>query len=454
MPTFRWTADVPHSLSTVLDWYSRPGAFARLVPDFMGSPTQAPTDGLNAGSRSELTLSPAWLPGAWGLAWKAVHTRFDRTADAASFTDVQESGPFRSWEHEHRFTSLGDAGTRIEDTVSYELPLGGERIPGVAGLLESQLGKTFRFRTQRTLEDLAFHAEHSRTASTFLISGSHGLIGRQLVAFLDAGGHTVRALTREDTAAPVDEALFDGVDAVIHLGGEPIFGRFTAAHKQRVMGSRVGSTRGIVEALSDRAERGQPVPSALICASASGFYGHDAGAVTEMSPAGSDFLASVCTAWEAEAERAEEFGVRVVRLRTGLVLSSSGGVLAAQLPLFEAGLGGPMGDGTLWQSWIAIDDMVRLYAFAPLSEGVSGPLNAAAPHPVRQGEFASVLGRVLRRPAILPTPRFGPELLLGKQGAEEMAYSSIDMSADKALSAGFGFVEPTLEGALRRTLGQ
>ncbi len=457
MPAFTWTADLPFPLEQAADWYSRPGAFTRLVPDFMGHPRRQPSDGLRAGSRSELVLSPAWLPVRSGLVWKALHTQHERTQDRLSFTDTQESGPFRSWTHRHELTRHPDAPARtvVTDTIDWELPLGAERVPGMTALVHRQLTETFRFRTRRTLEDLAFHAQWPEP-KMFLVSGANGLIGRQLVAFLQAGGHTVRILDRGALAggSPVEAGVFDGVDVVVHLAGEPISGRFTDAHKDAVLRSRVEGTRAVVEGLRSRQASGLAIPEALVCASASGFYGHDAGEAAEESPRGDDFLAEVCAAWEGEALRAEELGVRVTRVRTGLVLSSSGGLLAVQLPLFAAGLGGRMGDGQMWQSWIALDDMVRIYAFAALNPAVSGPVNAAAPTPVRQAEFARTLGRVLRRPALLPTPAFGPRLLLGRQGAEEMAKSSIRMDGGRLQGLGFEFLEPRLEGALRRTLGR
>lgn len=480
MPVFRHDHRTPHSLDSVLAWHGRPGAFTRLVPEFLGTPVAEPSRGLEVGSESRLAVGPVLLPAALRLPWTARHSAFSPPSGPAagreaSFTDVQVSGPMASWSHTHVFRDVPgeSSATAIEDTVEYRLPAGLDRRAGLGrparGFMERQLAETFLARSQRVDEDLAFHARFP-APRTVLVAGAGGLVGRQLVAFLRSGGHRVITLTRGRVSAPDTVAwnpargelspdVFEGVDAVIHLGGEPIAGRFTPEHRERVLASRVESTRTLVSAMAQRAAAGQDVPRAFVCASASGFYGHDAGRVSEESPAGEDFLAEVCRRWEAEVEKAQAITgpagpVRTVMVRTGLILSAAGGVLAAQLPLYAAGLGGPLGRGEMVQSWISLDDMVRLYAFAALDGSLSGPVNAAAPHPVTQREFARTLGRVLRRPAILPTPSVAPRLLLGAQGAEELALSNLDLDVSLLLESGFVHTQPDLEPALRRILGR
>jgi len=229
-------------------------------------------------------------------------------------------------------------------------------------------------------------------------------------------------------------------------------GRFTDDHKKSILNSRLDATTTLVEAMKKAAPEGGP--TTLINASASGYYGADAGAVTEESPAGDDFLADVCQRWEDAALQAEEAGIRVALIRTGLVLSARGGLLGAQLPLYLMGGGGPLNGGEMWQPWIGIDDLAQIYIWSAFNPEVSGPVNAAAPNPVKQKEFASTLAKVLRRPSIVPTPRLGPDALMGKESADQLALSSVKMEPEGLEKNGYTFRFTDLEEALRHTLGK
>jgi len=275
----------------------------------------------------------------------------------------------------------------------------------------------------------------------------------------------VRALSRDSVAAkqrvphlkevfpwnPLQELpplqAFEGCDAVINLAGESIAGRWTAPKKQLIRDSRVLGTKNLVNALAQLSSR----PKVLISASAIGYYG-DRGeeTLTEDAAPGSDFLAQVCRDWENEALKAESLGMRVVRLRIGLVLGRGGGTLQALLPLFRVGLGGPLGSGRQWWSWIHRDDLCRLIVQILANENVSGPINATAPQPVRQKEFAQVLGRVLRRPAFLPTPAFALKIALGEFADGILA--SQRALPRRAQEMGYRFQFEELEGALREIL--
>jgi len=275
----------------------------------------------------------------------------------------------------------------------------------------------------------------------------------------------VRALSRDSVAAkqrvphlkevfpwnPLQELpplqAFEGCDAVINLAGESIAGRWTAPKKQLIRDSRVLGTKNLVNALAQLGSR----PKVLISASAIGYYG-DRGeeTLTEDAAPGSDFLAQVCRDWENEALKAESLGMRVVRLRIGLVLGRGGGTLQALLPLFRVGLGGPLGSGRQWWSWIHRDDLCRLIVQILANENVSGPINATAPQPVRQKEFAQVLGRVLRRPAFLPTPAFALKIALGEFADGILA--SQRALPRRAQEMGYRFQFEELEGALREIL--
>jgi uncharacterized protein (TIGR01777 family) len=298
-----------------------------------------------------------------------------------------------------------------------------------------------------------------------LITGATGFVGRRLCEMLHQAGHTVRALSRDSVAAkqrvphlkevfpwnPLQELpplqAFEGCDAVVNLAGESIAGRWTAPKKQLIRDSRVQGTKNLVNALAQLSSR----PKVLISASAIGYYG-DRGeeTLTEDAAPGSDFLAQVCRDWENEALKAESLGMRVVRLRIGLVLGRGGGTLQALLPLFRVGLGGPLGSGRQWWSWIHRDDLCRLIVQILANENVSGPINATAPQPVRQKEFAQVLGRVLRRPAFLPTPAFALKIALGEFADGILA--SQRALPRRAQEMGYRFQFEELEGALREIL--
>jgi uncharacterized protein (TIGR01777 family) len=298
-----------------------------------------------------------------------------------------------------------------------------------------------------------------------LITGATGFVGRRLCEMLHQAGHTVRALSRDSVAAkqrvphlkevfpwnPLQELpplrAFEGCDAVINLAGESIAGRWTAPKKQLIRDSRVLGTKNLVNALAQLSSR----PKVLISASAIGYYG-DRGeeTLTEDAAPGSDFLAQVCRDWENEALKAESLGMRVVRLRIGLVLGRGGGTLQALLPLFRVGLGGPLGSGRQWWSWIHRDDLCRLIVQILANESISGPVNATAPQPVRQKEFAQVLGRVLRRPAFLPTPAFALKIALGEFADGILA--SQRALPRRAQEMGYRFQFEELEGALREIL--
>jgi uncharacterized protein (TIGR01777 family) len=296
-----------------------------------------------------------------------------------------------------------------------------------------------------------------------LVSGSTGLLGSALVPALRAARHHVVRLVRPgpgarplppDTRAwdpargVLDPADLEDLDAVVHLGGENVAGWWTAAKKRRIRESRVQTTALLAGALA----RVATPPRVLVCASAVGYYG-DRGAevLTEASPPGTGFLAEVCRAWEAAAAPAAARGLRVVHTRFGIVLSAAGGPLAAMLVPFRLGLGGRIGGGTHFVSWVALDDAVAAIAAALEQEALAGPVNVVAPTPVTNAEFTATLGRVLGRPTVLAVPATPLRLLLGEMATEMLLVSQRAVPA-RLSSAGFGFRYPTLEPALRAAL--
>ena len=292
------------------------------------------------------------------------------------------------------------------------------------------------------------------------ITGASGLIGKALVAALGRAGHRPIRLVRtpatgtdeiawDPAKGTIDSDSLDGVDAVVHLAGAGIGDhRWTAAYKATVLDSRVQGTTLIATTL---AAMRRP-PRALLSGSAVGYYGPRGDEeLTEESPAGTGFLADVCAAWEGATKPAEGAGIRVVHLRTGVVLSRAGGALRKQLPLFKWGLGGRMGSGRQWQSWIAIADEVGAIVHL-LQHEVAGPVNLTAPNPVTNLGFTKALATALRRPVFLPIPSFGPKLLLGGELAEALLFTGQRVLPSRLQASGFAFRYPALEGALRAEL--
>ncbi|MGB6245393.1 TIGR01777 family oxidoreductase, partial [Gordonia sp. (in: high G+C Gram-positive bacteria)] len=246
--------------------------------------------------------------------------------------------------------------------------------------------------------------------------------------------------------------LLDGVDAVIHLAGAPIAGRFTDSHKAAIRNSRVGPTRRLA-ALAAESRTG---PAVFVSASAVGFYGHarPGETLTETADSGDDFLAEVVRDWEAATAPAREAGLRVVQVRTGIVQSPLGGTLRLQRPLFAAGLGGRLGNGRQMLSWIDLDDLIDVYHRALYDTQLIGPVNATAPDPVTAADYARTLAAVMGRPALLPTPAFGPALILGRQGARELALADQRVTPAVLARSRHRFRRPTLDACLRHQLGR
>jgi uncharacterized protein len=295
-----------------------------------------------------------------------------------------------------------------------------------------------------------------------LFSGASGLIGASLVRAAEAERiQTLQLIRREprkpeeiswnpQAGQPVrDLALLERLDAAIHLSGANISAqRWNAARKREIVESRVGSTRALLKVLMALK---QP-PATLLCASATGIYGERGDEILdEESPPGEGFIADTCRAWEAEASAASEAGIRVVHLRFGVVLAAEGGALGRMLPFFRPGLGGNLGSGRQWMSWIALNDAVRAIFYILDAGALRGPLNIIAPNPVTNAEFTRALGRSLHRPAMIPVPRFALRLAFGEM-ADEVLLASTRAVPDRLLQAGFTFELPNLDSALKAIL--
>ncbi len=291
------------------------------------------------------------------------------------------------------------------------------------------------------------------------ITGSTGLIGTALASSLEADGHTVRRVVRsgggpgsvswDPSAGTIDAGALAGVDAVVHLAGAGIADkRWTDERKELVLRSRFDGTGLIARTVAAL----EPRPAVLLSASGISVYGDGGDTVrTETSPSGEGFLPTVVEAWESATAPASAAGVRVAHLRSGVVLDGEGGALAKQLPLFRFGLGGRLGSGKQWFPWISLEDEVGAITHLLTSE-VAGPVNLVAPDEVTNAAFTRILADVLGRPALLPIPKFGPALLLGRELAEELLYWSVRAAPTVLEGDGYRFRHPTLEGALRDLL--
>jgi uncharacterized protein (TIGR01777 family) len=442
---------IDHPLDEVFAWHTRPGAMRRLVPPFAPMKVVAETPSLADGQ------AVLGLPG--GLRWVAQH---DAGAYDPPYRFVDElasnglaSWPARAigwWRHTHDF-SKADGGTLVKDRVD-------TTVPGAA------LRSMFVYRHQQLADDLAAHREAADAGAeelTVAITGASGLVGTALSAMLTSGGHRVIRLVRHPAKGPDERQwnpaspaadLLAGVDAVVHLAGESIAGRFTDGHKNAMRESRIEPTLLLAEAAAAAAKSGGG-PAVFVSASAVGFYGYDRGdaVLAEESVRGDGFLADLVADWEAATAPAADAGLRVVNVRTGIVQTAAGGTLRLFRPLFSAGLGGRLGDGQQWLSWIDADDLLDIYYRALYDDRLSGPVNAVSPNPVRNVEYTKALAGVLHRPALLPVPSFGPRILLGEQGARELAEADQRVAPAKLQAVGHRFRRPLVEQALAFQLG-
>ena len=436
------SASIAAPVEQVFSWHARPGAVRRLTPPWQSISVVVEADSLRDG-RAVLSL-PA------GVRWVARHDPAGYEPPYR-FVDQLAGGPLGrllSWRHTHDFAPDGD-GTRLTDRVDTAVPA-------------AVLRPIFGYRHRQLTDDLAAHGwgrQLDDRGLTVAVTGASGTVGRALVPFLTTGGHRVVRLVRRTPQGPGErqwspeqpaDDLLDGVDALVHLAGAGIAGRFTEAHKRAIRATRVGPTHRLAELAARRGV------TTLVTASAIGYYGPNRGGetLTEASARGDGYLAEVVADWEDATAPAREAGVRTVSVRTGIVQTPRGGVLRLQRRLFNTGLGGRLGTGDQWLSWIAVDDLVDIYYRALLDPALTGPVNAVAPEPVRNRDYTRTLAHVLRRPAILPVPAAGPRLLLGEQGLRELALASQRVRPAALAARGHHFRWPDLGPALRHLLGR
>lgn len=459
MPVFEKSSELPVSAEAAYAWHARPGAFGRLAPPWE-SVELVESAPLTNNARASFRMRIGPFPKLWVAEHHSVEP-------GRQFRDRQLRGPFARWEHTHTMQPLGPDRCLLSDRIEYALPLG---IPGqIFGgrLIRQRLERSFQFRHAVTLRDLQFHAAcRESTPMKIAIGGSTGLVGSALVPFLTTGGHEVARLTRGNhqpsdgtgviawnpADGSIDSASLEGCDAVVHLGGHNIAaGRWNDGMKRLLRESRVNSTELLSKTLAGLASP----PKVFVCASAIGFYGGDRGdeLLQEDSPPGTKFLSQLCQDWENAVAPAREAGIRVVNLRIGVVLSPQGGALKKMLLPFQLGGGGIVGSGKQWWSWVSIEDLPQIILHCLTTESLSGPVNAVAPGTVDNREFTKTLGRVLKRPTIVPMPAFAVRLGFGEMG-EELLLGSTRVEPTQLTASGYEFAFPNLEGALRSVLGR
>ena len=459
MTTFKLRRPLRSSPAQTFAWHGRRGAISRLSPAWGPGRVIEPAP-LENGAIAKLSVSI----GPASVDWIAEH---QDVIEGEQFVDVQRQGPFKRWRHTHRFLAVeGDAGVDdgiqciLEDDIDYAVPLGflGAQVAGRS--IAKDLERLFHWRHDVTDGDLRARVDLTDAlgggkALTIGVTGASGLVGSALAAYLDAQGHTVVRIERARPEPGATWSRFvglealEGADAVVHLAGESLMGRWDEAKRVRIMDSRATATSALIEDL--RALRDPP--TRFLCASAVGIYGDRADTVLDETAEGGDgFLADVVRAWEDATTAAAQAGWRVVNLRFGVIFDGGGGALPLMALPVRLGAGGPLGKGTQYLAAIALDDVLDIVLRTLVDDRVEGPINVVAPEVERQKDVASILGNVLHRPSFMPAPKFALRVAVG-QSADEMLFASQRVQPAKLLALGHTFRMPSVEEMVRHALG-
>lgn len=451
---------IPATNKEAFDYHAREGALERLVPPWSILTVTSHEGDIRDGAMSTFKVSFGLI----GLKWTAVH--FGYLQDR-QFQDKMVKGPFQSWIHTHSFIPDEIGHCIMEDKIAYSPPFGKLGPILLNNTIQNNLNQLFHYRHRILSNDsnLWKIAERSK-GQKILITGSHGLIGSSLIPLLTAAGeHKIRRLARPSSNrnntnshsmvwnpndGKVNVKDLEGFDVVIHLAGENIFGRWTDSKKQRILESRIKSTKLLCDSLIKLANP----PSTLICASATGFYGNQGNEVlTEESKPGFGFLSDVCRKWEESTETARDAGIRVVNTRFGVVLTPKGGMLQKLLALSRFGLGLRLGDENQHISWVSIEDVIGSIFYSIINSSIRGPVNVVSPNPVTNLEFSKTLARIVKSKIMLPISQKLARMMLGEL-ADAMIASSTLVVPNKLSLAGYRFVNPDLEDTLRLLLGR
>ncbi len=465
MPIFQRTSAIDCDVEDLHQYHANPGALSRLIPPWENISILKRSDSLGVGSEVVIKNSLFGVP----VTWLARHTQWN---PPTSFQDIQVSGPFKSWVHDHLFEDNGAGHSTLCDQVQYKNKFGWFGSLG-SPIVKSKLEAMFDYRHKTTQADLSlqrFLREHASNRMLKIgVTGSTGLIGRRLVDLIAVMGHqAVRILRPASKDRALDFPLssqtvtwqpdggfsnpdvMQGLDAIVHLAGKGVAStRWTESSKREIRKSRVDATRSLIRDLSKLASP----PKALICASAVGIYGDRADQVLdETDQPGSDLMAELARDWEAAAMEYERAGNRVAIGRLGIALHPRQGALAKLLPPFRLGVGGPVGSGSQYWSWIHVDDAAAAFLYLAANPKCTGAYNLVAPEQTDNKTFVKTLGKVLNRPSLLPAPAFALRMLLGEM-ADAMLLTSTRANCRRLLEDDFPFRSRTLEGCLRHLLG-
>ena len=464
------------SSNELFAWHIRDGAFERLNPPWHRFKVIERKRNIQSNGTVKIKMK---LAGPIHTTWLVKHSDY---IEGKQFKDSQIRGFFSSWTHTHLFNSLELSSCILDDHIEYSLP-GGTLSEIIASpLINRKLNQMFEYRHRLTRDDMLVHANANKIRGNdgplaIGITGSSGFLGSSLIPFLTTGGHRVIRFIRHGPTTddnklgsknvksiqwnPYSSPPYTDVsslndsnnqmDAVVNLAGENIFGRWTKKKKKRIFDSRVNATKSLCKLLSSL----DKPPKVLVSASATGYYG-DRGddMLTEESRSSVGFLSDLCKDWEEATQIAKESGIRVVNLRLGIVLSSSGGMLSKILPLFKVGLGGRIGNGNEYMSWIGLDDLVGLILYTIVDESISGPINAVSPNPITNTDFTMTLGKVLSRPTMFSIPKSIIKSVLGEELAESAILSSTRVIPKRLIKVGYQFRFSYLESVLEHTLGK
>jgi len=460
LPKFTHKKQYEASKQELWNWYNSPGAFRRIMPEWEGiKPVQVGS--LKDGEETIFKVSIGPIKRKW-------IARHHSVVENETFSDRMMKGPFGKWNHQHSFVGSGN-DTEIQDTIDWKLPL--HILTGWTAAITviPRMNQMFRYRSEKVANDLnQIQKTRDLPRQRVLVSGSTGMIGLQLCAFLEAAGHEVHRLLRVDSKLPADincekvirwndktgdiiKGDMNGFDSVIHLAGAGIGDkRWSQKRKDIIRNSRVIPTANLSKVL---AGLDQP-PKAFLSGSAIGYYG-DRGttSVDESSSKGDGFLSETCSQWEQASSVAGEAGIRVSHLRSGIVISPLGGALAKLLLPTKMGGGGPVGGGRQIQSWISLDDEIYAIHHLMMQDTSQGAYNLTSPDSVSQKVFAKKLGCVLRRPAFMPLPKFALQLMFGEMG-KVLIIEGQDVKPTRLQESGFVFTYSDLENCLRNCLGR
>ena len=474
MESFIHSSRIDQPLENVFSWHVREGAFERLKPPW----EKFEVTGRSGSIQNNGIVKLRTKIGPLSMKWVVKHADY---IPEKQFKDIQIKGFFPSFTHSHLFERFGTS-CMLEDRIEYSLPGGHIGRLAAHRFVDRNLRKIFDYRHRTISEDLRSHhiinsIRKSGRPLTIAITGSSGFVGRALMPFLTTGGHRVIPLTRKKDAAPsvranrrqprdqfnLDPLTSNRVDAVINLAGENIFDKWTKEKKRKLSESRISATTALCERMASLDEP----PSVLVSVSAIAYYGDRGDEIlSEDSQAGVtassipnkvpsiDFLSNLCREWESATHIAKEAGIRVVNLRLGIVLSSSGGILAKMLPLFKLGLGGRLGRGNQYISWIALEDLITIMLTVIADETLSGPVNAVSPNPVTNADFTDLLGKTLSRATFVAVPKLLLRVSLGQEITDALLLSSTRATPSRLVESGYQFRFPYLELALRDTLGK